>query len=82
MIPRKMRVLFIKLAEESILTGILGHPPVGTSSFPPLGLLYTAAILEQHNHSVKIIDGGQEVLTKESLTAALASIGYVGILVL
>ena len=79
MIPRKMKVIFIKLAEESILTGILGHPPVGTSSFPPLGLLYTAAILEQHNHSVKIIDGGQEVLTKESLTAALASADVIGL---
>jgi radical SAM superfamily enzyme YgiQ (UPF0313 family) len=45
-----------------------GQPEVLDVSYPPLGILYLAAVLEQNNISVKIIDVGAEKQTlKETL---------------
>lgn len=49
------------------------------SSFPPLGLLYVAASLEQKDHSVKIIDYCMEDVSKEKLKNALSTSDAVGI---
>lgn len=45
-----------------------GHPEVLDVSYPPLGILYLAAMLEKANISVKVIDSGAE---KQSLKETL-----------
>lgn len=45
------------------------------STSPQLGLLYLAAVLENHNHDVRLIDGLQENLTEEDILEAIASFG-------
>ena len=49
------------------------------SSFPPLGLLYVAAKLEQQGHTVEILDYCMEDISKEKLENALLSSDAVGI---
>ena len=49
------------------------------SSFPPLGLLYVAAKLEQQGHTVEILDYCMEDISKEKLENALLSADAVGI---
>jgi len=51
------------------------------SSFPPLGLLYVAAKLEQKGHTVEILDGCMENISAEKLENTLISSDAVGICV-
>ncbi len=74
-----MRFLLIKQAEEWAQSGILGHQATTSSVYPPLGLLYVAATLEQLGQKVKILDCGQEVLSKESLGRLLNDTDVVGL---
>ncbi len=74
-----MRFFFLKLAEEYELPGILGHPPNITSIYPPLGLLYIGAVLENEGHDVEIIDLGIESLSEEQLKKCLTKSDVVGI---
>ena len=74
-----MRFLFLTLAEKWEQPGILGHPPNISSSYPPLGLLYIGAALENNDHKVEIIDLGIENLSEENLNNYLKSIDAVGI---
>jgi radical SAM superfamily enzyme YgiQ (UPF0313 family) len=74
-----MRFLLLKLTEEWEQPGILGHPPNTTSTYPPLGLLYIGAVLENEGHNVEIIDLGAESLSEEQLKKCLTTSDAVGI---
>ena len=74
-----MNFLFFKLADEYTLPGILNYAPVRTSVYPPLGLLYIAAVLEHQGHTVRIIDLGMEPLTQDLLETSLHDVDAVGI---
>lgn len=52
-----------------------GYTPL---SYPPLGLLYLGAILEQKGHNVEIIDMNFEDISKEHLRKLLVSFDAVG----
>ncbi|MCJ7570449.1 MAG: B12-binding domain-containing radical SAM protein [Candidatus Thermoplasmatota archaeon] len=51
------------------------------SKFPPLGLLYIAASLEQNNHIVNVIDIGMEYLDENKLTRIISDSDAIGITV-
>lgn len=57
----------------------MGRTPAATSLFPPLGLLYLGAVLEQHGHIPTIIDLGREYLTDDQLRHALSTADVVGL---
>ncbi len=73
-----MKFLFLRHPEEWTQPGILGHPPNISSIYPPLGLLYIAASLEQNGHSAEVIDLGAESVSKQDLERKLATVDAVG----
>ena len=74
-----MNFLFLKLSEEWKQESVLEHHPNDSSIFPPLGLLYLGAMLENEGHQVEIIDFGFENLTKKTLEKKLHHVDAVGI---
>jgi anaerobic magnesium-protoporphyrin IX monomethyl ester cyclase len=76
-----MRILFLRVAEEWVQPGIIGNTPATSSLYPPLGLMYLAAVLEQNGVDVEIIDFGAEPLTRERLRRAVASADAIGMTV-
>jgi anaerobic magnesium-protoporphyrin IX monomethyl ester cyclase len=74
-----MKFLFLRHPEEWIQPGILGHPPNLISIYPPLGILYIAASLEQNGHNVKIVDLGAESLSKQQLEHKINSADAIGL---
>jgi anaerobic magnesium-protoporphyrin IX monomethyl ester cyclase len=58
----------IALVNTPLLEGVAYHPP-----FPPLGLAYMAAVLEQNNFEVKIIDCPVCEMDHQKLKAELAA---------
>ena len=56
-----------------------GPSPNLISIYPPLGLLYIGASLEQDGHNVEIIDFGAETVSKEQLENSLTTSDAVGI---
>jgi radical SAM superfamily enzyme YgiQ (UPF0313 family) len=58
---------------------IVKNLTVSTSTFPPLGLLYLGAELEQAGHNVKILDYYMEELSRGKLNSLLMSSDAVGI---
>lgn len=49
------------------------------SLLPPLGIAYIAAMLEKHNHNVRIIDGIAEGLTIQEIVSRLNDCNIVGL---
>jgi anaerobic magnesium-protoporphyrin IX monomethyl ester cyclase len=74
-----MKFLLLRLPEEWQQPGILAIPPATTSIYPPLGLLYLGAMIEQEGHTVEVIDFGAETLSKERLKHSLIDADAVGI---
>jgi len=74
-----MKFLFLRHPEEWLQPGILGHTPNLYSIYPPIGLLYIAASLEQNGHCVEIIDLGVETPSKQQLGQKLNSVDAVGL---
>jgi anaerobic magnesium-protoporphyrin IX monomethyl ester cyclase len=74
-----MKFLFLRHPEEWSQPGVLGHPPNIFSIYPPLGLLYIGASLEQNGHSVEVIDLGVESLSKQNLEHKLSKFDAVGL---
>lgn len=64
-----MKVLLIKPSHEEIFGRIKGIQP----EYPPLGLGYVAAVLEQDNHEVKILDMPAENTTEDELKKLLST---------
>jgi len=73
-----MKFLFLRHPEEWLQPGILGHAPNLTSIYPPLGILYIAASLQQNGQDVRIIDLGAESLSKQQLEQEINSADAVG----
>lgn len=73
-----MKFLFLRHPEEWLQPGILGHPPNLISIYPPLGILYIAASLEQNGHDVTIVDLGAESLSKQQLEQKINKADVVG----
>ena len=76
-----MKFLLLRHPEEWIQPGILGHPPNRSSIYPPIGLLYIGASLEQKGHKVEIIDFGAESVSEKHLENCLMTANAVGMTV-
>jgi len=76
-----VRIMLLRVAEEWVQPGITGNTPAASSLYPPLGLLYLAAVLEHHGFDTEIIDFGAEPLTRERLHQAVTSADAVGMTV-
>ena len=72
---RKMKILLIRAGYRKRKGELLTIAP---STFPPLGLLYLAAVLEQDGHNVDILDYYMEDIPREKLQNALMSSDAVG----
>lgn len=72
------KILFLRHPEEWIQPGVFGHEPNVLSIYPPIGLLYLAAVLKQHGHEAEIIDLGAEKLSEEQIRKHLLSVDAVG----
>lgn len=73
-----MKFLLLRHPEEWTQPGILGHSANLSSVYPPIGLLYIGAVLEQNGHKVEIIDFGAELVPKERLENCLITSDAVG----
>lgn len=74
----KMKLLLLKIEEGYKKTGLLGRTSKVLSTYPPLGLEYIGASLENDGHKVEIIDFGVENVSKEHLKNCLTTSDAVG----
>ena len=74
-----MNILLIKLPETFEKFNLTGESQKVISAYPPLGLQYIGASLEQDSNNAKIIDLGAETITKENLKNYLLKSDAVGI---
>ncbi|MCK5112939.1 MAG: cobalamin-dependent protein, partial [Thermoplasmatales archaeon] len=73
-----MKFLLLRHPEEWTQPGLLGHSANLSSVYPPIGLLYIGAALEQNSHKVEIIDFGAELVSEERLENCLKTSDAVG----
>jgi radical SAM superfamily enzyme YgiQ (UPF0313 family) len=73
-----MKFLLLRHPENWIQPSMLSHPPNTSSTYPPLGLEYIGASIEQEGHKVEIIDFGAEAVSKEQLEKSLMTSDAVG----
>lgn len=73
-----MKFLLLKIEEGYRQFGLIGKPKKVISTYPPLGLEYIGATLEQNGHNVEIIDFGVENLSQQHLKNCLMNSDVVG----
>lgn len=73
-----MKFLLIRAGDRKRKGELLTIAP---STFPPLGLLYIGAVLEQEGHNVEILDYYMENVSREKLENILMSSDAVGMTV-
>jgi radical SAM superfamily enzyme YgiQ (UPF0313 family) len=73
-----MKFLLLKIEEGYKKFGLFGHPQIVFSTYPPLGLEYIGAILEQNGHKAEIIDFGATKISIEYLKNCLMTSDAVG----
>ena len=74
-----MKILLISVSPLHIRYSTLKRAKKKISTFPPLGLLYIGAILEEKGHSVKVIDFRSEENPVETIKKYLPTVDVVGI---
>jgi radical SAM superfamily enzyme YgiQ (UPF0313 family) len=73
-----MKFLLIKIPERNKEFQLFTNPQTVVSSYPPLGLEYIAATLENKGHTVEIIDLDAENPTKEHLKNLISRADAIG----
>jgi len=73
-----MRLLLLKTEEGYGNFGAKGHSKKVLSTYPPLGLEYIGAVLEQKSHEVKILDFGAENISEEYLKKCINKSDAIG----
>jgi len=74
-----MRFLFLKIPERNKKFELFSSPQNVLSAYPPLGLEYVAASLENHGNNVEIIDLDAENISRQNLKNCLMKSDAVGI---
>jgi radical SAM superfamily enzyme YgiQ (UPF0313 family) len=61
-----MKIVLVNVIEfEPVCEGVRGASPRKSTQYPPIGLLTLAAVLEQQNYQVEVIDFGNLILEGE-----------------